>query len=131
MIAGAVTVDRVPMVRLPIAGREWAAIVDSGFNDDLELPEALRDFVNPKFEVEVISQLAGNQQIREDGYRVDFPFDGRTMPALATFVEGEEILLGTGLLADYRLEIDFTARTVHIQRVASQPLSPTNNGAAS
>lgn len=117
MILGTVTLDRVPLVKLTIAGREWTALVDSGFNGDLELPEALRPHVNARFEAEIISALAGNQQIREDGYRVELPFDGRTVTALATFVPGEDILLGTGLLSDYRLEIDFPARTVRLERV--------------
>lgn len=119
MILGTVTADQAPRVKLLIAGREWTALVDSGFNGDLELPEALRPHVNARFEAEIVSALAGNQQIREYGYRVDIPFDDRTVAALATFVPGDEILLGTGLLPDYRLEIDFPARTVRLERVAS------------
>jgi hypothetical protein len=119
VIVGTVTPERVPLVVLPVAGRDWTALVDSGFNGDLELPEALRSFVNARFDVEIISQLAGNQRIREDGDRVDFPFDGRITSALATFVPGDEILLGTGLLTKHRLEIDFPGRLVRIERVVT------------
>jgi hypothetical protein len=49
---------------------------------------------------------------------VDFPFDEETLLAEATFVPGPEILLGTHLLRLYRLEIDFLARTVRLERVA-------------
>lgn len=121
MIIGRVTDDGTPIVKLSIAGMEWNAIVDSGFNGDLELPEALRPFVNPRFEAEIISQLAGNQQIREIGYRVDFPFGGQIVVGLATFVPGMDILLGTGLLMDCRLEIDFPARVVRIERIIGLP----------
>ena len=117
MVEGIVTDDGTPVVKIPLAGTNWVAVVDSGFNGDLELPDSLRQFVNARFEVEVVSQLAGNQQIREYGYSVDFPFDGRVMTALATFVPGDEILLGTGLLREYRLEIDFPAKQVQIERL--------------
>ena len=55
MIVGIVTAEREPIVELPIAGRNWPVLVDSGFNGDLELPDALRPFVNARFEGEVVS----------------------------------------------------------------------------
>jgi predicted aspartyl protease len=119
MIVGTVTPDGTPIVLLPVAGKTWQAIIDSGFNGDLELPEALRPAVNPRFTLRVLSILAGGQQVLEDNYDVDFPFDGRTLTAEATFVDGSEILIGTGLMRRYRLEIDFVARTVRLDRVAS------------
>jgi predicted aspartyl protease len=98
MIRGYVSETGVPEVQLPVAGRTWTAVVDTGFNSDLELPVALRPFVNPHLMCQIRSSLAGGQVIREDGYAVDFPFDGQTVRALATFVPGKEILLGTRLL---------------------------------
>ena len=53
----------------------------------------------------------------EDAYLIDFPFDGLTVEAEATFVSGDEILIGTGMLAQHRLEIVFPARTVLIEKV--------------
>lgn len=102
---------------IDIAGRLWTAIVDSGFNGDLELPEELQPFVNARFEVEMESQLAGNQRIMEDGYRVSLPFDGEVVSALATFVPGDVILIGLGMLRKHRLEINVPTRTVLIERV--------------
>jgi hypothetical protein len=49
---------------------------------------------------------------------VDFPFDGRTVHAEATFVSGSEILIGTQLLRQHRLEIHFPAQTVVLEPVA-------------
>jgi hypothetical protein len=37
--------------------------------------------------------------------------------AEATFVDGDSILVGTGMMRDYRLNIDFVARTVKLERV--------------
>jgi predicted aspartyl protease len=117
MISGTVSDDGVPTVRLTVAGKYWTAIVDSGFNGDLELPSALRQHVNARFLHETISQLASNVSVVEELYLVDFPFDHQTIEAEATFVEGQEILIGTHLLQRHRLTINFVARTVRIQRV--------------
>jgi hypothetical protein len=62
--------------------------------------------------------LAGGQTIVEDTYIVDFPFDGQLLVAEATFVSDAQILIGTQLLRDYRLEISFPARTVLLERLA-------------
>lgn len=39
MIYGTVSDVGVPTIILPIAGQEWSATIDTGFNGDLELPE--------------------------------------------------------------------------------------------
>jgi hypothetical protein len=72
--------------------------------------------VNARFVGRAVSLLAANQQIEEDVFLVDFPFDGRMVQAQATFSDCDEILLGTGMLSDYRLQIDFPARTVIIEK---------------
>jgi hypothetical protein len=61
--------------------------------------------------------LASGQRSEEDLYLVDFPFDSQIVPADATFVPGSEMLIGTQLLAQYRLEIHFPARSVWLERV--------------
>jgi clan AA aspartic protease len=99
-----------------VGNLSWQAIIDTGFNGALELPERLRSRVDAEFVGHVTSLLAANQQIEEDIFLVDFPFDGRTVRVQATFVDGEEILIGTRLLRDSRLSIDFPARTLLIER---------------
>lgn len=116
MIAGSVTSDGVPQILLPIAGRTWVAVVDSGFNGDLELPEAVRDDLSPHRIGTVISALAAGRTVEEPLYAVRFSFDGETIEAEATFVAGEEVLVGTRLLRNHRLTIDFPARSVHVER---------------
>ncbi len=71
---------------LSIAGQDWPAIIDTGFNGDLELPEELRASLNARYVGRVASALAGGQRIEEDVYVVEFPFDGHTLHAEATFV---------------------------------------------
>ena len=115
MIEGIVDENGIPVIMLLIAGQEWKAIIDTGFNGDLELPFALGSFVNPRIFGVGVSQLAGGQSIEEEHYFVDFPFDGRVVRALASFVSGDEILIGTHLLSDYRLMIDFQSAEVKLE----------------
>ena len=117
MIHGTVTTEGIPTISLTVAGRAWPATVDTGFNGDLELPEALRPFVKPHFLAPTEWLLAGDQRIVEDTYEVEFPFDGDTLVAEATFVPGNTILLGTGLMAHYRLAVDFVAGSVLLERL--------------
>jgi len=119
VIVGAVNDDDEPILQLSIAGQTWPAIVDTGFNGDLELPERLRPSVSPRYLCRTLSLLAAGQTIVEDTYLVDFPFDGQIVTVEATFVQDDRILLGTHFLRGYRLEINFVARTVLLERVAS------------
>lgn len=116
MIQGIVTTEGVPTVSIAVAGKIWPATIDTGFNGDLELPEALRTFVNPRFLASTEWLLAGGQRTVEDTYEVEFPFDGEVIAAEATFASDESILIGTGLMAQYRLTIDFIAGTVLLER---------------
>ena len=116
MIAGTVRPDGVPVVTLSLGGRDWTAIIDTGFSGDLELPTSLRPLVNARFLGQARSLLAGGQMIIEDIYLVDFPFDGQVVSAEATFVAGSEILPGTHLMRYHRLEVWFAAGTVLLER---------------
>jgi predicted aspartyl protease len=117
MIAGCVNADGTPALALVIGGQTWEAEIDTGFNGDLQLPDALRPFVNARFDGEVCSVLAGGQEVIEDQYVVDFPFDGQIVAAQATLVPGSSFLIGTHLLRRYRLDINFPAGTVLLERV--------------
>jgi predicted aspartyl protease len=103
------------MVMLLVAGEMWPAVVDSGFNGDLELPEPLREILKARFLVREPSLLAGGMIIYEDLYEVHFPFDGETVHAEASFVPARTILIGTYLMRRHRLTIDFVAQTVLLQ----------------
>jgi len=117
MIHGSVSDDGVPTITLSIAGQEYTATIDTGFNGYLELPETLRNTLNPRYIGRVTSVLAGGQTIEEAFYQVNFLFDSTIIPAEATFVVDGEILIGTRLLQEYFLQIDFVRRTVVLERV--------------
>ena len=84
MIFGIVSTEGVPIITLSIGGQDWPAIIDTGFNGDLELPEDLREMFNARYVGRVTSALAGGQTIEEDVHIVDFPFDGRIIRTEAT-----------------------------------------------
>jgi predicted aspartyl protease len=116
LIQGITTVDGVPAIEVEVGGQRWEAIIDTGFNGELELPERLQSVSNAQFVGRAKYLLAANQRFEEDLRLVDFPFDGQLVRVQANFVDGEEILIGTRMLRDYRLQIDFPARTVSIEK---------------
>jgi predicted aspartyl protease len=116
VIAGTVTDDGVPIVPVNVAGREWLAIIDTGFNGDLELPEALRGALNDQPVGRVKSALAAGRVVEEDAYSVDFLFDGQPIRAIATFVPDSQILIGTNLLRGYYLQIRFRQKMLSLER---------------
>ncbi|HEY7320814.1 MAG TPA: hypothetical protein VIE89_24890 [Candidatus Binatia bacterium] len=81
VIPGVVSVQGLPTIILPIAGRDWPATIDTGFNGDLELPDALREPLKAQSVGRATAALAGGQSVEEDLYLVDFPFDGRIVQA--------------------------------------------------
>ena len=105
------------MIEVDVGGQRRQAIIDTGFNGEEELPERLRAHVRAQFVGCAESLLAANQRIEEDIFLVEFPFDSLHLRIEATFVDGNEILIGTGLLKNYRLQIDSPAGTVLIEKV--------------
>ena len=118
MITGIVTREGQPTIVVSVGEQEWSSVIDTGFNGDLELPEWLRPHVNARFRGLVRSLLGGGQQVEEAVYLVDFPFDGEIVLADATFVEGQGILVGTHLMRQYHLDIDFPGQTVRLERLS-------------
>ena len=119
MIRGTVSVEGPPTITLSIASQVWKATIDTGFNGDLELPEPLRNSLNARYVGQMTSASAGGKMLEETVYLVDFPFDDKVIEAEATFVPSSEMLIGTHLLREYRLLINFASRTVELERVVA------------
>ena len=114
---GKVPDEGVPILTSTVAGQDWTTVIDTGFNGDLELPNELRDLVQPRFKGQFRSLLAGGRTILENTFEVQFPFDGQTVIAEATLTNSSEILLGTGMLRRHRLGINFPKQSVTLNRV--------------
>jgi predicted aspartyl protease len=121
LIEGVVDDNGVPLIMLTIGERTQAAVIDTGFNGDLELPEVSRTASNPRYLGTAESLLAAGQSVIEDVYAVTIPFDGRMVEAVATFTAESTGLIGTRLLKNYRLEIDFVERTLLLTRIDGIP----------
>lgn len=115
---GEVDLRGTPILRLSLGGQHWVAVLDTGFDGFVLLPDSLRDVFPGRFRGETEVTLGGGQVVREDLFMIDFPFDGQLLAVDASFAPIEEILIGTGLLQDYRLEINFVTRSVVLEKVA-------------
>lgn len=127
MITGAVSPEGVPTIAIQIAQRFWRAIVDTGFNGDVELPESLKAEIDAIPIGIVQSCLAAGRVVEEDCDLVTLDFDGETRQIEATFAPVNEVLVGTGLLAEHRLEVDFPSRSVRLYRPDSGHRPPTTD----
>ena len=119
MIEGRVTSDGVPKIVVEIEGHQWTAVIDTGFNRYLELPVELKTELNAVYFGQVVSALAGGQELEAEAYYVEFPWDGDHVLAEVTFVDGDEILVGTSMMSRQRLTVDFPAKTLRIERTTS------------
>jgi predicted aspartyl protease len=108
--------EGVPLIKLKVADQDFTAIVDTGFNGDVELPLSLKPLLSSMYIGKTTSYLAGGQSIVEDTYLLKLPFDGREIEVEATFVADKYVLIGTSLLKQHRLEVNFLERSVAIER---------------
>ena len=65
MIVGRVSLEGEPTITVSLAGRDWEAIIDTGFNGDLELPLSLQNSLSARYVGSVTSVLAGGQMTEE------------------------------------------------------------------
>jgi predicted aspartyl protease len=107
-----------PVVRLSIAGREWTAVIDTGFDGFVLIPTVLASEFKSRLLGDAELVLSGGQVVRQKMFALDFPFDGETRPVRAIFAPVQELLVGTQLLSSHRLEINFVTRSVLLEKVA-------------
>ena len=118
MIEGYVSDDRVPYISVNLGNSEHLAVVDSGFNGDLDLPITLQASLSTRPTGEITSTLAGGISIRQELFQLELLFDGEVETVYVTFSKADELLLGTRLLRHHRLEIDFPRRALRLERSA-------------
>ena len=119
MIAGFVDRAGIPFIPLRVGGQEILGIVDSGFNGDLELPRSIRQSLSARYCGRVKSRLAGGQSLTEHCYLVEMEFDGTELEVEVTFADSESALIGTRLMQEHLLQIDFVRRSVALTRVVT------------
>lgn len=73
--------------------------------------------MSPQYLFDIVSLLAGGQSITEKLYEVMIPFDGQDRMVESTFVPGNQVLIGTALLREYRLTVNFKTGDVRMERL--------------
>lgn len=116
-MTGVVDGRGTPVVRLPIAGQDWTAVIDTGFDGFVLIPAVLASEFKCRLLGDAELTLSGGHVIRQKMFALDFPFDGELLPIRAFFAPVEELQIGTQLLAGYCLEINFVTRTVLLEKV--------------
>jgi len=117
MVRGTLRSTGSPVVPLEIAGQVFEAVIDTGFEGGLQLPNIFISILNPVFAGRQRYELPDGSVLISDLYDVVVILDGIGLDLRTQFSQSDEILLGTDALKDYRLEINFVARTVLLERM--------------
>lgn len=105
--------------RLPIVVRgrkrefQLEAIMDTGFDGDLCLPSEIAVRMGLELVGRISLELADGTRRRRLLYRCEIDLGDETKVVSAFLTSGKDALIGTTLLSNYRLTIDFGADQVH------------------
>jgi clan AA aspartic protease len=116
MLVGHLNARRNPFVPLGVAGQTIKAMVDTGFDGGVQLPDFYRVLLNPR-------QVRTDPYMYPDGTKTNLPvYEVRVtlgteeFDTEAIFGPPDEVLIGVELLKHLRLTIDFPAGTVELTR---------------
>jgi len=124
MITGSVNAQREAVIQIQLKHRDGRmrrmdALIDTGFNHELTLPPALVRSLDLEFVAPAQSTLAADVRINVDCYRAIVHWDGVDREITVLEMEGL-VLVGTALLAEYRLTLDITpGGTIRIEPLES------------
>ena len=114
-----------PTVVLEVIGSRGqtplTAIIDTGFDDELCLPIPLAVTLGLSLIGTEDVELADGTQKRELVFAGSVRFLDQIRPVRIFLTESEDALVGTRLLNDCRLNIDFPTGKVKISRKSSRP----------
>ena len=118
MIKGHVNPYGEPLVEISLILKEGQkkmdAVVDTGFNGMISVPHSWiskSDWIFVGYEE---YEIATGETVRQKVFIGDINFDGRPMKAYVLASSAKDILIGTKLLGDNILEIDFPRKSVEI-----------------
>jgi len=125
MIHGYFDASGHPTIKIVVGGIrmqvEIEALIDTGFDGKVSIPS----IIATQLGLELISlewvELADGSIISSLIFKGQALLGGQTREVEMMLTDADEALIGTGLLANYRLEIDFVNRTIEIQEI--QPKS--------
>ncbi len=100
-------------------GAEIECLVDTAFDGALMLPRAFTTMLQMSVTDQTEVMWVDETRVRRDIGRLRIKWLGTEYDAEVIVNEGEDSLLGTLLLSDTRLTIDYVTRTVLIEQVES------------
>jgi predicted aspartyl protease len=117
MTAGFLTPRGVPVVPIEIAGGQFDAAIDTGFESGVQLPLPWLSILNPPRKQESQFLLPNGYIETTYTYLVRIGIDGEEYEVEAYFSPNNEVLIGLESLRGHRLEINFAAGSVLLERV--------------
>jgi clan AA aspartic protease len=112
-----------PKVKIAVGGSrmqvEVAALIDTGFNGYITLPSTIATQLGLELTSVTWVELADGSVIRNSVFSGHTTFGGQSQEVEIMMTDSDEALIGTALLSNYKLTIDFVNRTVEITE--SQP----------
>ena len=112
-----------PKVKIAVGGSrmqvEVEALIDTGFNGYIILPSLIATRLGLELTSVTWVELADGSVIRNSVFSGHTTFGGQSQEVEIMMTDSDEALIGTALLSNYKLTIDFVNRTVEITE--SQP----------
>jgi clan AA aspartic protease len=109
-----------PTVQIRVRGKRRGvkldAVVDTGFDGEVCLPIDVAEKLGLEFVGKLFVELADGTRQRELLFAGDVSLLGKTRSASIFLTDSAEALIGTALLSDCRLMIDFTNGNVRVAR---------------
>jgi clan AA aspartic protease len=113
---GSVNELREALIRLRVEGEYVECLIDTGFSGSIALPKAVAD----KLSIEPLGcemiELAGGQEILADIALAEVIWLNEVLPVEIIFIDSTDALLGTEMLRDTKLAIDYSLMTVSVSR---------------
>jgi len=92
-------------------------LIDTGFSGELCLPKSLIKGADLKLIDTTLAEMANGELVEFNIYKAKILFDDQIKEVAVFDTKSEEALIGTGLLADKSLTIDFVNRRITVSGI--------------
>ena len=96
---------------------EIEALIDTGFDGEITIPSVIGVRLGLELTELEEFELADGSVIQSFVFSGQVTLGGQSQEVEIILSNSDEALVGTGLLANYRLEIDFVNRTIDIKEI--------------
>lgn len=122
MTRGRMVRDLEPTVPIVLHGRircRIDAVLDTGFSDYVCLSRVHRGKLHLRSVGILPYELADGSRVDEEVFLAEVTFEGQRQRVLVTLTDSSDSLVGTALLRDCSVRIDFPRRQVVVRRRAT------------